>query len=341
VADGLGAGFNGPLLVVTTGSDAPAAAASAAKAAASTQGVAAVTAVTTGPDGATAVFNVIPTTSPQDHRTTDLTHHLRDDVLPTALDGTRSTVRTTGSTSANVDLADRIGDRLPLFLAAVIGISFLLLMVVFRSVFVPLKAAICNLLSVAAGYGVVVAVFQWGWGKGLIGLGETVPIEAWVPMMMFAILFGLSMDYEVFLISRIREHWLRTGDSHQSVVDGVASTASVITSAAVIMVSVFASFVLVPDPVVKMIGLGLAVSVLIDATVIRMVTVPATMELLGDANWWLPRWLDRILPTLDLEGEGDEDAEIATDEVIDLGSSSANTATDEVRTARKQASHVR
>ena len=184
-------------------------------------------------------------------------------------------------------------------------------MVVFRSVLVPLKAAIMNLLSIGAAYGVIVAVFQWGWAKDLVGLDATVPVNPFVPMIMFAILFGLSMDYEVFLLSRVREEFQRTGDSHRSVVDGLASTARVITSAALIMISVFLAFVTSDNVTVKMFGLGLATAVLIDATLVRMVLVPSTMSLLGGANWWLPRWLDRILPHMDLEGYETEDAATA------------------------------
>ena len=184
------------------------------------------------------------------------------------------------------DLADRLMSRLPIFIVAVVAMSFLLLMIVFRSVLVPLKAAVMNLLSIAAAYGVVVAVFQWGWGKDLIGLQHTVPINPFLPLMMFAILFGLSMDYEVFLLSRVREEYLRTGDSHKSVVDGLSSTARVITSAALIMISVFAAFIIGDDVLVKMFGVGLSVAVLLDATLVRMVLVPSTMSLLGSANWW-------------------------------------------------------
>jgi RND superfamily putative drug exporter len=187
------------------------------------------------------------------------------------------------------------------FIGAVVALSFILLMMVFRSVLVPLKAAVMNLLSIGASYGVIVAVFQWGWFKGLVGLETTVPIVAFVPMMMFAILFGLSMDYEVFLLSRIREDYQKSGDNLESVVNGLASTARVITSAALIMISVFLAFVPNPNPTVKMFGLGLAVAVFVDATIVRLVLVPATMELLGDANWWLPKWLDRILPKIEIE----------------------------------------
>ena len=223
-------------------------------------------------------------------------------MLPQALQGTGATSYVTGQTAAYIDISERLSARLPLFIIAVVGLSFLLLMIVFRSVLVPLKAAVMNLLSIGAAYGVVVAVFQWGWGSSLIGLHDTVPISPFLPMIMFAILFGLSMDYEVFLLSRVREEYGRTGDSHRSVVDGLAATARVITSAALIMISVFASFLLTPDIEIKMFAVGLTVAVLVDATVVRMVLVPATMALMGDANWWLPGWLDRLLPHLAVEG---------------------------------------
>ena len=188
------------------------------------------------------------------------------------------------------------------FIGVVVGLSFLLLMLVFRSVVVPVKAAIMNLLSIGGAYGVVVAVFQWGWGNEFIGVDSTAPISPFLPMIMFAILFGLSMDYEVFLLSRIREEFVRGGDSHQSVVDGLAATARVITSAALIMISVFAAFLLTPDLEVKMFAVGLSVAVLVDATIVRMIFVPSSMALMGDANWWLPGWLDRLLPHVDVEG---------------------------------------
>jgi RND superfamily putative drug exporter len=175
--------------------------------------------------------------------------------------------------------------------------------VVFRSIVVPLKAALMNLLSIGASFGIMVMVFQWGWGGGLIGLQSTVPIVPFIPMFMFAILFGLSMDYEVFLLSRVREEYLRTGDSSGSVVHGIATTGRLITSAALIMVSVFLGFVLRNDPSAKMFGLGLAVAIFIDATVVRMLLVPAAMKLLGDVNWWLPGWLGRVLPVLDRPDE--------------------------------------
>jgi RND superfamily putative drug exporter len=182
-------------------------------------------------------------------------------------------------------------------------LSFLLLTIVFRSILVPLKAALLNLLSIGAAYGLLVMVFQWGWGKELIGLETTVPIVSFIPMFMFAVLFGLSMDYEVFLLSRVREEYVRTHDNDASVIAGIAGTARVITSAALIMISVFAAFVVGDDPVVKMMGLGLAAAIFVDATIVRIVLVPATMKLMGDANWWLPRWLDRRLPRVDIDGE--------------------------------------
>ena len=304
LAQAFGPGFNGPLTVVVElpPNSTPQVERSIAAAMAGDPDVAVVAPPVLSPSGHTAVINVVPKSSPQDSATSALVQHLRASVLPTATRGTGATALVTGSTAIFIDLSNRIASRLPLFIAAVVGLSFILLMIVFRSILVPLKAAVMNVLSICAAYGVVVAVFQWGWAKGLVGLQQTVPIVSFVPMMMFAILFGLSMDYEVFLLSRIRENWLATGDSHQSVVDGLAHTARVITSAAVIMVSVFASFLLVNDPTVKMIGLGLAVAVLVDATLIRMVLVPATMTLLGAANWWLPRWLDGVLPHLDVEG---------------------------------------
>jgi RND superfamily putative drug exporter len=194
------------------------------------------------------------------------------------------------------------------FFAAVLALSFLLLMVVFRSVLVPLKAVIMNLLSIGAAYGILVAVFQWGWGSSLLGVSSG-PIEPFMPMMLFAIVFGLSMDYEVFLLSRVKEEYDRTGDSHTSVADGLAATARVITAAALIMVFVFGSFLFEADRTIKLAGLGLATAVLLDATVVRMLLVPATMELLGDRNWWVPRWLDRILPRIEVEGHADEPAE--------------------------------
>jgi len=305
VADAFGPGSNGPLIlsVELGGTDPDSFLPELSERLAATDGVAAVASPTISPSGDTSVIQVTPTTSPQDERTAELIHQLRDDVLPGVEQGTDAHVYVGGPTATFIDMSDKISSRLPWFIGAVIGLSFLLLMVVFRSILVPLKAAIMNVLSIGAAYGVIVAIFQWGWGAGLFGVHESLPIVSFVPMLMFAILFGLSMDYEVFLLSRVREAYIETGDNTESVATGIATTARVITSAALIMISVFLSFVLGEDPTIKMVGIGLATAIFVDATIIRMVLVPATMKLLGDANWWLPRWLDRIIPNLDIEGE--------------------------------------
>jgi RND superfamily putative drug exporter len=295
--DAYGPGVNGPLLLAVESND-PAVVDEVVQTVSGQEGVAFVAPPMISEDGDAAIVPVIPSSAPQDEATNDLLHHLRDDVLPTI----DTPVHTGGITATFVDLTDLVASRLPWFVAAVVGLSFLLLMVVFRSILVPLKAALMNLLSIGAAYGVIVMVFQWGWAKDLVGLEDTIPIVSFVPMMMFAILFGLSMDYEVFLLSRIREAYHETGDNTGSVVTGIASTARVITSAALIMIAVFLSFCLADDPVVKMTGLGLATAIFVDATVVRVVLVPATMSLLGDANWWLPTWLDRILPHIDVDG---------------------------------------
>ena len=304
VGDGFGPGFNGPLVLSARLDGADAAdLAPLAAALDADPGVQAVMPPQVNDAGTAAVLRVIPTTAPQDGATSDLVHRLRDDVIPRALSGTPGTeVYVGGQTASFIDLSDKVSERLPWFVGAVIGLSILLLTAVFRSIAVPLKAAAMNLLSIGAAYGVVVAVFQWGWGKSLIGLEETVPIVSFVPMLLFAVLFGLSMDYEVFLLSRVREEYLERGDNDEAVVEGLSATARVITSAALIMISVFAAFVLGDDPVIKMFGVGLATAVAIDATIVRMVLVPATMRLLGDRNWWLPGWLDRLLPAIDVEG---------------------------------------
>jgi RND superfamily putative drug exporter len=230
---------------------------------------------------------------------------VRSEVLPAALATSPATAHVGGYTATMSDLSQRVEERLPIFLVAVVAMSYLLLMVLFRSLLVPLKAAVLNLLSVAAAYGVLVMVFQWGWAASLIGLESTVPIISFIPLFMFAILFGLSMDYEVFLLSRVREEYLRTRENHAAVVRGIGVTARTISCGAAIMVSVFVGFGFGDDPVLKMLGLGLATAVFLDATLVRLVLVPATMTLLGDANWWLPAWLDRLLPTWDLEGADD------------------------------------
>ena len=225
-------------------------------------------------------------------------------MIPAVLGQRQARAHIGGQTATFADVGDKVNSRLPLFIGAVIVLSVLLLTLVFRSVLVPLKAALLNLLSIGASFGVIVMVFQWGWGADLIGLESTVPIMPFIPMFMFAILFGLSMDYEVFLLSRVREAYLATGDNESSIVHGIATTGRVITSAALIMISVFLGFATGSDPTAKMLGLGLATAILVDATLVRLVLLPATMKLLGDANWWIPGWLDRLLPTIDLTRGG-------------------------------------
>ncbi len=305
LAAGFGPGFNGPLLLAVElpeGTD-PAVLEAVTEALAVDEGVAFVTpAIPNDPAAATAVlWRLFPTTAPQDEATTELVSRLRDQVLPQATAGNELDVVVSGGVAASVDFSEYLTERLPVFIGVVLALSFILLMLVFRSLLVPLKAVIMNLLSLAAAFGIVTVIFQWGWGGDLLGI-EPGPIEPFVPMMMFAIVFGLSMDYEVFLLSRIREEFVRSGDSRGSVADGLALTARVITAAAAIMVVVFGSFIGEPDRIVKLFGVGLASAVLVDATIVRMLLVPATMELLGDANWWLPRWLNRLLPKISVEG---------------------------------------
>jgi RND superfamily putative drug exporter len=252
-----------------------------------------------------ATIVAFPTTSPQSEETVATIDRLRADVMPAVIGDGRARAHIGGETATLADVADQVSSRLPLFIGAVVGLSFLLLVLVFRSIVVPLKAALMNLLSVGAAYGVLVMVFQWGWGLGLLGVESTLPIISFVPMFMFAILFGLSMDYEVFLLSRIREAYLAGRGNQASVIEGIAGTARVITSAALIMVSVFLGFVFGSDPTVKMFGLGLATAIFLDATVVRAILVPATMRLLGDANWWMPSRLARLLPSISVEGARD------------------------------------
>ncbi|CUM38129.1 MMPL family transporter [Streptomyces gardneri] len=310
MSNAFGPGSNGPLTLVIDQTSVPAAdrsalASQAQKALTGVPDAALITPLTPTSDGDVLIATAYSVAAPQDQATTSLTEHLSDDVLPQAVEGTTAATYVTGTTAAQVDFLEIVSGRLLLIIAVVVALAFLVILVVFRGPLVALKAAVLNLLSIAASYGVVVAVFQWGWGGPALGVNGDVPIESYVPMMMFAIVFGLSMDYEIFLLSRVHEAWLRTGDAKGSVAHALEITARVITCAALIMVSVFAAFVLNDSIVIKMMGLGLAASVLIDATVARLLLVPAVMTLLGKWAWWTPRWLDRILPHVDTEGEGE------------------------------------
>jgi putative drug exporter of the RND superfamily len=264
--------------------------------------------------GDTAVLTVTPTTSPQDAATEALVDRLRDDAIPTAVGGTGLTVHVGGMIAADVDSTRGTADRLPFFFGGVLLVSFLLLMMVFRSVLVPLKAVLMNLLATGAAFGVLALATGGGPLGDLVGIPEATPVPMQLPIGIFAILFGLSMDYEVFLLSRIKEEYDRTGDNALAVADGLARSARVITASAAVMVTVFLSFVLGESVLTKMFGLGLGAAVLIDATVVRMVLVPATMELLGDRNWWLPSWLDGLLPHIDADGRGSDVVPAATPE---------------------------
>ncbi|MGW3415820.1 MMPL family transporter [Streptomyces sp. NPDC000888] len=308
MATAFGPGSNGPLTVVIDQTDVPsdqrsALSSQAQKELTDVAGASTVTPLTPTQDGDVLVGTVYSKEAPQSASTTDLTNRLVDETLPQAVSGTSASGYVTGTTAAQVDFRDIVASRLPLIIGVVVALAFLIILIVFRGLLVALKAAVLNVLSIAASYGVVVAVFQWGWGGPALGVEGKVPIESYVPMMMFAIIFGLSMDYEIFLLSRVHEAWIRTGDAKASVAHALEITARVITCAALIMVSVFAAFIVSDNVVVKMLGLGLAVSVLIDATVVRLLLVPAVMTLLGHHAWWTPRWLDRLLPHVDTEGE--------------------------------------
>ena len=309
LSQGFGVGVNGPLAVVVklpkqSSSDNQSLLSTMQQNITATSDVASVTPAQVNSDGTTAVFNVIPGTRPQAKETGNLVHQLRDVVLPKS----HVTSYVTGTTAGTVDFTERITSRILWLILVVVAIAFLLLTAAFRSVVIAAKAAILNLLSIGAAYGVIVAIFQWGWGASLIGLHTTLPIPAYVPMLVFAIVFGLSMDYEVFLLSRVHEAWVATGDPHRSVAIGIGSTARVITTAAAIMVVVFASFVLDSDPTVKMLAIGMAFAVLIDASVVRMILVPSVMALLGAGAWWMPRWMEPIVPHLQLEGSAAAEA---------------------------------
>ena len=268
-----------------------------------TKGVDKVTYPLVNKKGNAAVYTVTPTTAPSSRATEDLVHTLRNDVLPKATKGKQMEVDVGGTTASYIDLASEITDKLPLVIGIVLVLSFLLLLIAFRSLLVPLKAVTMNVFSILASFGVVTYAFNHEWTARLIGLEGPIPIVSYVPLMMFAILFGLSMDYEVFLMTHVREQFKVTGDAHEAIVHGLATTARVITSAAMIMVSVFLAFVINGDPTVKQFGLGMAVAVAVDATVVRCVLVPAIMSLLGSAGWWFPKWLERATPKFSIEGD--------------------------------------
>jgi RND superfamily putative drug exporter len=303
---GFGPGVNGPLLIASefkSPAEAKQVLSALEKAIGGAHDVAAVSEPSLDKQGTVAVFTVISKSEPWADETVELVEDLRETTIPGALKGTAAQAYVGGQTAGYIDLATQISDKLPLMIAIVVALSFIVLMVAFRSLLVPIKAAAMNLLSVAAAYGVVTAVFQLGWGSSLIGLDHAIPIVSFVPLLMFAILFGLSMDYEVFLLTQMREHFQEYGDERRAVVEGLANTGRVITSAAAIMVCVFTSFVLSGNPVVKEFGVGLAVAIAIDSTLVRCLLVPAVMVLLGKRVWWMPRWLDRVLPHISIEGE--------------------------------------
>ncbi|HKH63968.1 MAG TPA: MMPL family transporter [Solirubrobacterales bacterium] len=305
LAEGFGPGFNGPFVIAAQlpekGDDE--ALQELRTQVEDEEGVEAVTDVALNPNETVGVFQLYPTTSPQSTDTTDLLDRIRDDVIPPVEESTGAQVHVGGVNAIFEDFGTAIAEKLPLFIGVVVLLSALLLMIVFRSIWVPLKAIVMNLLSIGAAFGLIVAVFQWGWGASLIGVDSTGPIISFFPIFLFSIVFGLSMDYEVFLMSRIHEEWEHSKDASEAVTRGLALTGRVITAAAAIMVTVFAAFMLGEDRIIKLFGLGLASAVFIDAVIIRSVLVPAIMQLLGERAWWFPDWLDRILPKLHVEPE--------------------------------------
>lgn len=317
VSAAFGPGSNGPFLIAVDTSrsaDAAAQLTTLEEALRGTEGVAAVVPAMPSADGAMATITLIPTTSPQDEETADLVHTLRDDTIPSAIAGTPLQAYVGGATAGFLDFSEKVSSRLPLFIALVVGLSVLLLMAAFRSVWVPLVSAVLNVLSIGAAYGLVTLVFQQGWGAGLVGADSGVPVVSFIPVMLFAILFGLSMDYNVFLLSRIREAHQAGDEPRAAVVHGVARIGKVILYAGLIMASVFLAFAAMPDVTAKMMGLGLGLAILIDVVVVRLVIVPALVTLLGDRAWWMPRWLDRLLPNISLDGH---EAAVQTDEELE------------------------
>jgi RND superfamily putative drug exporter len=310
LAQGFGAGFNGPLQVVAavpSPADVPALNAFRATVV-STADVKGATSPQLSPDGKAAIIVVYPASSPQDQATTDLINHVRNDLVPAAQRGTDLRIHIGGQTATFQDFASVLTSKLPLFIGVVIALAVLLLIVAFRNLVVPLTAALMNLLSTGAAFGVVVLVFQNGWLAGPLGVGKPGPIDSFLPVFLFAILFGLSMDYEVFLVSRIREEWLHSRDNRRAVTMGQGETGRVITAAALIMATVFISFAFGPERAIKLFGIGLGAGVLLDAFVVRTLLVPSLMQLLGKANWYLPAWMDRVLPRLSIEP--DDEAEL-------------------------------
>jgi RND superfamily putative drug exporter len=303
LAEGFGPGFNGPLFVAVDQGDDTAATQSLAKAFSETEGVAAVAAPVVNEAGDTAQIAVYPTTSPQSEETAALVDTLRDEVVPAALEGSTAEAYVGGTTAANEDIASKLTERFPLFLLFIVGITALVLTMAFRSIVIALKAALTTGLSALAAFGALVAVFEWGWLQSIVGLDQTGPTASFLPVIVLSILFGLSMDYEVFLASRIREEYVKSGDAKAAVSEGVRGVGRVIMAAAVIMGVVFSAFVLTDDRTVKSFGLGLAVAILVDALIVRMLLVPAVMHLLGKRAWYIPRWLDRVLPRLTIEPE--------------------------------------
>ncbi len=315
---GFGPGVNGPLLITSkfkTPQEAKQVLPALQKQVGAAGDVAGVSEPTLDESGTVAVFTVISKSAPWADETVSLVEGLRETTIPAAVKGTAAKAYVGGQTAGYIDLASQIADKLPLMIGIVVGLSFIVLLLAFRSLLVPVKAAAMNLISVAAAYGVVTAVFQLGWGASLIGLDHSIPIVSFVPLLMFAILFGLSMDYEVFLVTQMREHYRESGDEKEAVIEGLANTGRVITSAAAIMVCVFTSFVLNGNPIVKEFGVGLAVAIAIDSTLVRCLLVPAVMVLLGKWAWWMPSWMERFVPHVSIEGEeffAKRDAALAT-----------------------------
>ncbi|KAB8164318.1 MMPL family transporter [Streptomyces sp. 3MP-14] len=307
LSEGFGPGFNGPLMMVidgTGGADAEQVAGQVSERLAGMDEIITTTPPSVSPEGTVATVMAFPTTGPSDHDTTVLVEHIRDDIAPEIEAETGANVLVSGATAANIDFSNVMSDALVPYLTLVVGLAFVLLVLVFRSLLVPLKAALGFLLSVLAALGAVVAVFQWGWAADLVGVEETGPIMSMMPIFMVGVIFGLAMDYEVFLVTRMREAYVHGEDARQAVVTGFNLNARVVTAAAAIMISVFAGFAITgEDAMIKMMGLGLAAAVLLDAFVVRMTIVPALLGLIGDRAWWLPRWLDRLLPNVDVEGE--------------------------------------